>query len=74
MKPRDTKYAEAVERNLSNAERRKAGKYDGLTIKRAKTMLGIRRSDSSHDGRVAVLCGMPNNGVTGVTTAGRNVP
>ena len=60
MKPNDTKYAEAVERNLDNAARRKSLKYDGMTVKKAKTMLGIRKDDDSHDGRGAVLCGGPN--------------
>ena len=57
MKNKDTKYAEAVERNLTNAEQRKASKYSGLTPRKAKTMLGIRKSDHANDVRVAVLCG-----------------
>lgn len=48
-------YEEAVERNLSNAER-KPGKYAGKDLLKAKTMLGIKTVDDTYDARVIKLC------------------
>ena len=64
-------YDTAVERNLSNAERRKKANitstetingqtskianYNGKKLEAAKTMLGIRKDDDRFDGRIAAL-------------------
>ena len=48
-------YDEAVERNLSNAEK-KPGKYAGKDLVKAKHMLGIKVTDDSFDVRVIKLC------------------
>ena len=68
---KSTRYDSAVERNLSNAERRKATKnanvgdkpyagkgpvdYIGKRLDVAKTLLGIRKDDDRFDARVAAL-------------------
>lgn len=55
MKAKQDLYEEAVERNLTNAEK-KPGKYVGQELKKAKTMLGIRAVDDYWDTRVIKLC------------------
>lgn len=46
------RYEGAVERNLNNAERQTKPKYKGLSLDRAKSMLGIRQADTRFDQRV----------------------
>lgn len=68
---KSVRYDEAAERNLSNAERRKATKhsnvgdkpyagngpvdYKGKRLDVAKTLLGIKKSDDRFDDRVMKL-------------------
>lgn len=59
MKSVDVKYCEAVERNLTNASRKRDGKYHGLGLAKAKRTLGIRSSDDVYDRRVEALCAKP---------------
>ena len=65
------RYDGAVERNLSNAERRKKANiaspetmngrtskianYNGKRLEVAKTMIGIRKDDDRYDARIAAL-------------------
>ena len=71
MSMKSVRYDEAAERNLSNAERRKATKhsnvgdkpyagngpvdYKGKKLEVAKTLLGIRKDDDRFDSRIAAL-------------------
>ena len=45
----EIKYAEAIDRNFSNAKRALPEKYDGLSVTSAKMKLGVRKNDNSMD-------------------------
>jgi hypothetical protein len=58
MKTKKQKYDEAVDRNILNAQRKAregSKKYSGLTLAKAKNMLGISKADNSEDARVKTL-------------------
>ena len=59
MKSAKTKYCEAVERNLTNASRKRGSKYHSLGLAKAKRMLGIRSNDDVYNRRVEELCAKP---------------